>query len=65
MGAGNERTLTPEEQAELSDLAARYEQMVLLNSEALLRGTHPQLFDESGRLVQSRLDQAIRTRYPN
>jgi len=27
MGAGNEGTLTPEEQAELSDLVARYEHL--------------------------------------
>jgi hypothetical protein len=64
MEASSEGTLTPEEQAELSDLVAQYEQMMLLNSEALLRGTHPQFFDESGRLVQSRLDQAVRTRRP-
>jgi hypothetical protein len=60
--ASNEGILTAEERAELSDLVARYEQMMLLNSEALLRGAHPQLFDESVRLVQSRLDQAIRDR---
>lgn len=65
MEASNEGTLTPQERDELSDLVAQYEQMMLLNSEALLRGTHPQLFDESGRLVQSRLDQAIRTRHPD
>ena len=64
MEANSEGRLTPEERSELSDLVAQYEQMMLLNSEALLRGTHPQLFDESGRLVQSRLDQAIRTRQP-
>jgi hypothetical protein len=64
MEASNEGTLSSEERAELSDLVAQYEQMMLLNSEALLRGTHPQLFDESGRLVQSRLDQATRTRHP-
>jgi hypothetical protein len=64
MEANSEGRLTPEEQSELSDLVAQYEQMMLLNSEALLRGTHPHLFDESGRLVQSRLDQAIRTRQP-
>ena len=63
MEANSEGRLTPEERSELSDLVAQYEQMMLLNSEALLRGTHPQLFDESGRLVQSRLDQAIRARY--
>lgn len=62
MEASNEGTLTPEERTELSNLVAEYEQMMLLNSEALLRSTHPQLFNESGRLVQSRLDQAIRAR---
>lgn len=55
----NEGTLTDAERAELTALVAEYERMMLANSEALLRASQPELFDASGRLVRSRLVQAV------
>ena len=55
----NEGALTEEERAELTALVAEYERIMLANTEALLRASRPELFDTSGRLVRSRLVQAI------
>ncbi len=56
----NEGTLTPEERQELEGLVARYEDVLLQNSETLLRATRPDLVDESGRIDRARLAGAVR-----
>lgn len=60
MGRHTEGRLTASEQAELRALVARYEKMLLTNSQALLHATHPQLFEPNGRLVKRRLTHALR-----
>jgi len=62
MDRNNEGRLTRAERAELADLMRRYEEMMVANSEALARASHPELFDETGRLVKSRLDGVLRTK---
>jgi hypothetical protein len=60
MDRNNEDQLTPAERRELDALVQQYERMMVANSEALVRASHPALFDEAGRLAKSRLDRAIR-----
>ncbi|HXG91620.1 MAG TPA: hypothetical protein VNN73_04535 [Blastocatellia bacterium] len=60
MDRNNEGRLTQAERRELASLVRRYEEMMLANSQALARASRPELFDEAGRLVKSRLDQALR-----
>jgi hypothetical protein len=55
----NEGVLTAEERTELTSLVAEYERMMLANTEALLQASQPELFDAAGRLVRSRLTQAV------
>jgi hypothetical protein len=54
MSRNSEGLLMPREREELAQLVDRYEQIMLANSEALLRATHPMLFDGKRRLVSAR-----------
>jgi len=56
----NEGRLTPAELEELQGLVAQYENLLLQNTEALLRATRPDLVDASGRINQARLIKAVR-----
>jgi hypothetical protein len=56
----NEGHLTSEEGRELQDLVAQYENMLLQNTEALLRATRPDLVDASGHINRTRLAKAAR-----
>ena len=55
-----EGRLMPDERQELRRLVAQYENILLGNSEALLRATRPDLVDASGRINQTRLTKAVR-----
>ena len=56
----NEGCLTPAEREELQSLVAQYENLLLQNTEALLRATRPDLVDASGRINRARLTKAAR-----
>src|SRR5262245_28523379 len=56
----NEGRLTPAEREELQGLVAQYEHLLLQNTEALLRVTHPNLVCTSGRSERVRLTNAAR-----
>ena len=56
----NGRRLTPAEREELQGLVAQYENLLLQNTEALLRVTRPDLVDASGRINQARLTKTAR-----
>ena len=56
----NEGCLTPAEREELQGLVAQYENLLLQNTETLLRATRPDLVDASGRMHQARLTRAAR-----
>ena len=56
----NEGRLTPAEREELQGLVAQYENLLLQNTEALLRATRPDLVDASGRISRARLTHAAR-----
>jgi hypothetical protein len=60
MDRNNEGQLTPTERTELKALVARYEAILLLNTEALLKANCPELFTSSGRLSRRRLDRSLR-----
>jgi hypothetical protein len=55
MARHNEGQLSPKELAELKSLVTRYQALMLLNTESLLRATYPELFTKSGRLKHKRL----------
>jgi hypothetical protein len=48
MERNNQGELNPRERTELEALVARYEALMLSNTEALLRSSHPELFARSG-----------------
>src|SRR5713101_9598479 len=54
----NEGYLTPAEREELQGLVARYENLLLQNTEALLRATRPDPVGASGRINRARLTKA-------
>jgi len=56
----NERPLTLAEREELQGLVAQYENLLLQNTEALLRATRPDLVGTSGRINRIRLTNAAR-----
>lgn len=56
----NEGRLTPAEREELQGLVVQYENLLLQNTEALLRATRPDLVGASGRINQARLTRAAR-----
>ena len=56
----NERRLTLAEREELQGLVAHYENLLLQNTEALLRVTRPDLVGTSGRINRVRLINAAR-----
>src|SRR6266568_1907948 len=56
----NEGRLTPAERKELQGVVARYENLLLQNTEALLRATRPDLVGASGRINRARLTRAAR-----
>jgi hypothetical protein len=58
MDRHNDGKLKPKEREELNDLVARYEELMLANSETLLAANHPALLTSGGRL---RLKEARRT----
>lgn len=60
MDRNNEGQLTPVERKELNSLVEQYEEIMLANSEALARVSYPEIFDETGRLIESRLDRMVR-----
>jgi hypothetical protein len=62
MDRNNEGRLTQAGRRELEELVSRYEQMMVTNSEALARASHPELFNQRGRLVKSRLNAFLRGR---
>ena len=62
MDRHNEGQLSPSEHEELKGLVARYEALMLLNTETLLKAAHPELFTRSGRLKRKRLDRTVRLR---
>jgi hypothetical protein len=55
----NEGTFTAQERVELTTLVSEYERIMVANTEALLRASRPELFDAAGRLIPSRLTQAV------
>ena len=57
----NERRLTLAEREELQGLVAQYENLLLQNTEALLRATRPDLVGTSGRTNCVRLTNAARS----
>lgn len=65
MDRNNEGQLTPREREELKALVARYKALLLLNTEALLKASSPELFTSSGRLSRRRLDRSLRDKAPN
>ena len=56
----NEGCLTLAERGELQGLVTQYENLLLQNTEALLRATRPDLVDASGRINRARLTRAAR-----
>ena len=56
----NERPLTLAEREELQGLVAQYENLLLQNTEALLRATHPDLVGTSGQINRVRLTNVAR-----
>jgi uncharacterized membrane protein len=62
MDRNNEGQLAQAERRELDELVSQYEQMMVTNSETLARASHPELFDQTGRLVKSRLNAFLRGR---
>ncbi len=65
MDKNNTGRLTRAEQREIDRLGREVDHLLLANSQALARSARPELFDERGRPVQSRLRQVLRERcYP-
>jgi hypothetical protein len=56
----NEGRLTPDERKELRRLVAQYENLLLQNTEILLRATRPDLVDASSQINRARLTKAAR-----
>jgi hypothetical protein len=59
MDKNNNRQLSRTEKLELKQLGVEVDQMLLDNSQALAYALRPELFDEQGRPIKSRLRQAI------
>ena len=64
MDRNNEGQLNVSEREELTALVARYQAIVLHNTEALLKANYPELFTGSGRLSHRRLRQSFRKQLP-
>lgn len=62
MDRSNEGTLNRKERRELADLIREHQRIMLTNSEAILRASRPDLFDETGQLISAPLHQAIRAK---
>ena len=60
LARNSEGLLSQREREELRALVDRYEQIMLANSEALLRATHPMLFNSQRRLVSARAQRVSR-----
>jgi hypothetical protein len=60
MDRHNEGKLGPKEREELQSLVARYEDLMLFNTETLLTANHPELFTSSGRLRLKDLERTLR-----
>lgn len=65
MERNNEGQLAPHEREELKALVARYEAILLANTEAVLKANCPELFTPSGRLSRRRLDRSLRQKATN
>lgn len=59
MDKNDNRQLCRTEKLELKQLGSEVDQMLLDNSQALACALRPELFDEQGRPIKSRLRQAI------
>jgi len=59
MERNNAGALSPKGREELVHLVARYEELMLANTETLLAEKHPELFTPSGRLRVKELERAF------
>ena len=59
MDKNNEGRLSQTEQLELKRLGSEVDQMLLVNSHALARALRPELFNQRGRPIKSRLRQDL------
>ena len=64
MDKNNEGLLTPAERLELEELGARVDKMMLENSKSLARATRPELFDQKGKPIKSRIRAALKSEAP-
>jgi hypothetical protein len=62
MDRHNDGQLSAHEREELKNLVARYESLMLVNSETLLKTTYPELFTHTGRLARKKLERTLRQR---
>jgi hypothetical protein len=60
MDRQNTGELGPKDREELLSLVARYEDLLLFNTETLLTANHPELFTSSGRLRLKDLERTLR-----
>ena len=60
MDRHNAGNLTPKGLEELQSLVTRYEELMLVNTEALLKATYPELFTSSGRLRRTTIERTLR-----
>ncbi|MGH9937093.1 MAG: hypothetical protein ACREAM_12650 [Blastocatellia bacterium] len=64
MDKNNEGLLTRAERLELEALGARVDEIMLENSKSLARATRPELFDEKGKPIKSRIRAALKSDSP-
>jgi len=62
MDRNNAGNLTPKGLDELQSLVTRYEELMLFNSEMLLKDTNPELFTSSGRPRRQAIERTLRLR---
>jgi hypothetical protein len=61
MDKNNEGLLTRAERLELRRLGAKVDKIMLENSKSLARATRPELFDEKGKPIKSRIRAALKS----
>lgn len=64
MDKNNEGDLTSAERSELEQLGKEHDEIVLHNSKALARISHPELFDKKGRPIKRRIEAALKAMPP-
>lgn len=64
MDKNNEGDLTAGERLELEQLVREHDKIVLHNSEAMVRVSHPELFNKKGRPIKSRIAAALKAMPP-